>query len=132
MDLKGENVTLTCVLTCASTTCDTDFNLTWSEDDTPYITSGLLKGNRSLINKLSVPKVHLGTGDSVCSVLREGVQVATKTWRYRNSLHGLTWIAVRSVLIVLLCITPVVIMVLYRKRKHTTDPETLQENITLQ
>ncbi|XP_020793192.2 uncharacterized protein LOC110171758 isoform X2 [Boleophthalmus pectinirostris] len=126
MDSKGENVTLTCVLTCASTTCDTDFNLTWSEDDTPYITSGLLKGNRSLINKLSVPKVHLGTGDSVCSVLREGAQVATKTWRYSNSLHGLAWITLP---IALLCFAA--ILLLYRKRKHNKYPENLQANIGL-
>ncbi|XP_055084067.1 uncharacterized protein LOC117384069 [Periophthalmus magnuspinnatus] len=118
MDLKGENVTLSCVLTCASTTCDKDFNLTWSVDDAPYMTSGLLKGNRTLINKLSVPVGHLGSG--VCSVFRDGVQVATKKWHYSNSLHGLAWIALP---IAFLCV--VAIVVFYRKRKHNKNQGTV-------
>lgn len=120
LDPGGKNLTLTCVLTCANDMCDEDFNLTWSEGHRMYSSLSKMKG--SLIIKLCIPLVQLGPGGAVCSVLREGLQVAAKRWRQNNSGPGLAWIVVP---ILLLCVATVGAFCVYRKRKHNKDPESI-------
>lgn len=116
----GKNLTLSCVLTCANGMCDEDFDLTWSEDHRMYSNLSRVKG--SLIIKLSIPLIQLGSAEAVCFVLREGFQVASKRWRQNNSVPSVAWIMVP---ILLLCVAAVGVFWVCRKRKHNEDPETI-------
>lgn len=122
LDPSGEKVTLTCVLTCANSTCDEDFSLTWSQEE---MNSSVVNVSGSLISNLSLP---LGPGERVCSVLREGVRVATKKWHRDDSLPGLVWIAIP---LALLFVAAAGLFCVYKKRKHNEDAEQLQDHIRM-
>ncbi|XP_030013903.1 uncharacterized protein LOC115435551 isoform X2 [Sphaeramia orbicularis] len=117
----GNNLTLTCVLTCANKTCEKDFNLTWSNRDPHSWQSGLMNKSGNLINKLFFPVLPIRSDETVCSVRREGAVVASKTWSSFNSLRSLAWLALPVGILV--CITVGGIYV-YMKRKHNKDADT--------
>lgn len=72
----GNNLTLTCSLTCVED-CG-DFNLSWIHSGQDGLKSGPI-GHNTLISKLFLPD-RQGTEKIACAVLREGVEMAVKEW----------------------------------------------------
>lgn len=73
---RRENLTLTCVLTCAEE-CEESFNLTWSAAGK----SRSMKVNNTLIHELILPVWPKSSDEISCSVYRESSLMASKTWR---------------------------------------------------
>ncbi|XP_045553332.1 uncharacterized protein isoform X2 [Salmo salar] len=86
----GNNLTLTCSLTCVED-CG-DFNLSWIHSGQDGLKSGPI-GHNTLISKLFLPD-RQGTEKIACAVLREGVEMAVKEW----TIQRVVW----SVLLLLL------------------------------
>ncbi|KAM9309730.1 uncharacterized protein KZ484_025700 [Pholidichthys leucotaenia] len=111
----GEDLTLTCVLTCAKA-CEENFNLTWFGTD---LRQKLLNVNNTLKNKVFLQVQSLQSYDDVvCSVLREGALVISKTWRSANSLQTLAWLGLPVGLLICLVAGGVCV---YMKRKHNNN-----------
>ncbi|KAL3980879.1 ubiquitin carboxyl-terminal hydrolase 5/13 [Sarotherodon galilaeus] len=114
--LRGENLTLTCALTCA-TECEKDFELTWSGSAHKGWQSELMNINNTLIKKLFLPESSVRSYEDItCSVHREGALVASKKWHAVDPLQTPAWVAL-----------PLVILIvaggLYiYKRKRNKDP----------
>ncbi|KAG7242149.1 hypothetical protein INR49_024195 [Caranx melampygus] len=87
----GENLTLTCVLTCPEQ-CDKDFNLTWSGSGQNSWQSDLMNVNNTLLNKLVLLDGSRGSKEITCSVQREGAVMASKKWSPVHSLQTLAWL----------------------------------------
>ncbi|CAL8249463.1 unnamed protein product [Boreogadus saida] len=79
---EGGNLTLSCVLTCAPEKCDQDVTLGWT---TASRSSWLRGGNHmsqdTITSRLSTEAVQLAGAPTVCSVHRDGVLMASETWR---------------------------------------------------
>ena len=89
-------LTLSCQLTCAQDRCDPDVTLDWGTQ--PGWRSG---GSHSTLNPItsnwSTTDVQLSGAAAVCSVSRDGVLMASATWRSANSkCVALRWGAVLS------------------------------------
>ncbi|XP_036793176.1 uncharacterized protein LOC118937651 [Oncorhynchus mykiss] len=93
----GNNLTLTCSLTCVED-CG-DFNLSWIHSGQDGLQSGPIGHNNTLISKLFLPD-RQGTEKIACAVLREGVEMAVKEWTIQRGrvLPAVGW----SVLLLLL------------------------------
>ncbi|XP_036821661.1 uncharacterized protein LOC110506689 isoform X2 [Oncorhynchus mykiss] len=93
----GNNLTLTCSLTCVED-CG-DFNLSWIHSGQDGLQSGPIGQNNTLISKLFLPD-RQGTEKIACAVLREGVEMAVKEWTIQRGrvLPAVGW----SVLLLLL------------------------------
>ncbi|XP_063735102.1 uncharacterized protein LOC134861651 isoform X2 [Eleginops maclovinus] len=117
----GDNLTLTCVLTCAKE-CGKDFNLLWSGESWQ---SGLIHVNNTLIKKLFLP-VFSVTDEFTCSMQREGEVMVSKKWRSTGPLHTPAWVAVP--LILLMCLLTVGLF-MYMKRKQDKNTENEQSSI---
>ncbi|XP_072251153.1 uncharacterized protein [Leuresthes tenuis] len=126
---SGDNVTLTCVLTCAKE-CEKDFNLTLSGTQQEQISSqsGLMNVSNTLKRMLFLPVWPRSSDEIVCSVHREGALMASKKWHSPNSLPALVWLGLPLGLLV--CAAAVV---LYRhmKKKHNKDAANEQCGITM-
>ncbi|XP_026040586.1 uncharacterized protein LOC113032125 isoform X1 [Astatotilapia calliptera] len=114
--LRGENLTLTCALTCA-TECENDFELTWSGSAHKGWQSELMNINNTLIKKLFLPESSVRSYEDItCSVHREGARVASKKWRAVDPLQTPAWVGL-----------PLVILIvagglyIYTKRKRNKD-----------
>ncbi|KAM9723276.1 uncharacterized protein ACNS7B_018738 isoform 2-T2 [Menidia menidia] len=92
-DKRGENLTLTCVLTCANE-CEEDFNLTWSGTNQEQISmqSRLMKVSNTLKKVLFLSVWPRSSAEVTCSVHREGAVMASKKWRSPNSLLTPAWL----------------------------------------
>lgn len=89
--LRGENLTLTCALTCA-TECENDFELTWSGSAHKGWQSELMNINNTLIKKLFLPESSVRSYEDItCSVHREGARVASKKWCAVDRKHELLY-----------------------------------------
>ena len=82
----GDNLTLTCVLTCTKK-CEKDFDLTWSGGSQNSWQSGSMNDNNTLINRLFHPDCSM-TDELTCFVHREGGVVASKKWRTVNRKYA--------------------------------------------
>ncbi|KAG7241998.1 hypothetical protein INR49_024639 [Caranx melampygus] len=82
----GENLTLTCVLTCPEQ-CDKDFNLTWSGSGQNSWQSDLMNVKNTLLNKLVLLDGSRGSEEITCSVQREGAVMASKKWSPVHSIE---------------------------------------------
>ncbi|XP_076016743.1 uncharacterized protein LOC143008745 isoform X2 [Genypterus blacodes] len=120
---EGDNLTLTCMLTCAATQCEPDFNLTWSGNIQHSWRSKVTHVNNTLISKLFLPDPQKSLDQFSCSVSREEVIMATKKWQTVNKLQTATWSILPLGL--LLCAVTGGICV-YIKRKHNKDAENKQ------
>lgn len=80
----GDNLTLTCVLTCAKE-CEKAFNLTWSGSSQNSWQSGLMNDSNTLVNRLFLPAM---LDELTCFVHREGDVMASKKWRAVNSEYA--------------------------------------------
>ncbi|XP_063340904.2 uncharacterized protein LOC134635453 [Pelmatolapia mariae] len=114
--LRGENLTLTCALTCA-TECEKDFELTWSGSAHKGWQSELMNINNTLMKKLFLPESSVRSYEDItCSVHREGALVASKKWRAIDPLQTPAWVGL-----------PLVILIvagglyIYTKRKRNKD-----------
>ncbi|GLD50461.1 uncharacterized protein AKAME5_003015300, partial [Lates japonicus] len=121
----GENLTLTCVLTCTKK-CDQDFNLTWSGSSQNGRQTGSVVENNSLINRQIFPACLTGSEEITCSVQREGAVMASKKWRSVKALQTPAWLALPLGL--LTCAAAGVLYV-YMKRKRNKDAAHEQSNI---
>ncbi|XP_041725333.1 uncharacterized protein LOC121555561 isoform X2 [Coregonus clupeaformis] len=108
----GNNLTLTCSLTCVED--GRDFNLTWTHSGQDGLQSGPIGHNNTLISKLFLPD-RQGTEKIACTVLREGVEMAVKEWTIQRGhvLPGVIW----SVPLLLLLLCAVGIRGVYWKRQ---------------
>ncbi|KAK1895299.1 Protein sidekick like [Dissostichus eleginoides] len=120
----GDNLTLTCVLTC-SKECGKDFDLLWSGGSHNSWQSGLIHVNNTLLNKLFLPVLSV-TGELTCSIQREGEVMASKKWRSIDPLQTPAWVAVPLAL--LMCISAIGLY-MYMKRKHNKNTENEQPSI---
>ncbi|KAK6327026.1 hypothetical protein J4Q44_G00026710 [Coregonus suidteri] len=77
----GNNLTLTCSLTCVED--GRDFHLTWTHSGQDGLQSGPIGHNNTLISKLFLPD-RQGTEKIACTVLREGVEMAVKEWTIQS------------------------------------------------
>ncbi|XP_041845039.1 uncharacterized protein LOC121642390 [Melanotaenia boesemani] len=118
----GDNLTLTCVLTCA-TECEEDFNLTWSGTKEGQ-QSTLKKVNNTLIKMLFFPVWPISSAEITCSVLREGALMASKKWRSVNCLLTPAWLGLPLGLLILAGVLCVLL-----KRKHNKDAAKEQSSI---
>ncbi|CAJ1061685.1 uncharacterized protein LOC117822273 isoform X7 [Xyrichtys novacula] len=118
----GENITLTCVLTC-STECEEDFELTWTGGGSKSTQSSLIRTNNTLIRSLFVPSLSMASNELVCSVHREGELMASKIWQATNNLQTPVWLVLSLGLsLVLVCISAAGLYT-YIKRKQNKDAE---------
>ncbi|CAB1334792.1 unnamed protein product, partial [Coregonus sp. 'balchen'] len=108
----GNNLTLTCSLTCVED--GRDFHLTWTHSGQDGLQSGPIGHNNTLISKLFLPD-RQGTEKIACTVLREGVEMAVKEWTIQRGhvLPGVIW----SVPLLLLLLCAVGIRGVYWKRQ---------------
>lgn len=83
----GDNLTLTCVLTCTRE-CEQDFSLTWSGNGKNSWQSGLMNENNTLRNRLVVPFLSAASDELTCLVLREGHVMTSKKWRAVNCKYA--------------------------------------------
>ncbi|XP_031667849.1 uncharacterized protein LOC109905451 [Oncorhynchus kisutch] len=95
----GNNLTLTCSLTCVED-CG-DFNLSWIHSGQDGLQSGPIGHNNTLISKLFLPD-RQGTEKIACAVLREGVEMAVKEWTIQRG-HVLPAVVWSVLLLLLLC-----------------------------
>ncbi|XP_054869710.1 uncharacterized protein LOC129349682 isoform X2 [Amphiprion ocellaris] len=120
----GDNLTLTCVLTCA-TECEKDFNLTFSGGVQKGWQSGLMNVNNTFIKKLFLSD---WSHEISCSVHREGALMASKKWHSVSSLQSPAWIVLPLGL--LMCAAAAGLY-MYMKRKHNTDAVNEQSSIAM-
>ncbi|XP_056237166.1 uncharacterized protein LOC130172445 isoform X2 [Seriola aureovittata] len=120
----GENLTLTCVLTCTEQ-CDKDFNLTWSGSSQNSWQSNL-NDNNTLKSKLVLPVCSMRSEEITCVVQREGAVMAAKKWRSVNSLQTPAWLALP--LSLLMCAAAGGLY-MCTKRKHNRDAANEQSSI---
>lgn len=78
-DPEGENLNLTCILTCAEK-CEADFNLTWSERNQNGLQSSLTAAGNTLTKRLLLPFRPPSSQEILCSVQREGALMTSKKW----------------------------------------------------
>ncbi|XP_045901209.1 uncharacterized protein LOC123968461 isoform X4 [Micropterus dolomieu] len=123
----GDNVTLTCVLTCAKE-CEKYFNLTWSVRGHNSWQSSLMTDNNILINRLFLPVSSMTSDELTCFAHREGDVVASKKWHTVNFLKTPAWLALPLGL--LTCIAAGGLYV-YMKRKHNKDAGNEQSSIEM-
>ncbi|MEQ2157292.1 hypothetical protein GOODEAATRI_000375, partial [Goodea atripinnis] len=90
-DPEGENLTLTCLLTCAKE-CEENFNLTWSGSSQEGWQGKLLNVNNTLISELLFPVWPVSSDEITCSVYREGSLMASKSWHSVKSLQTRSWV----------------------------------------
>ncbi|XP_047216214.1 uncharacterized protein LOC124865282 isoform X3 [Girardinichthys multiradiatus] len=90
-DPEGENLPLTCLLTCAKE-CEENFNLTWSGSSREGWQGRLLNVNNTLINELLLPVWPVSSDEITCSVYREGSLMASKSWHSVKSLQTRSWV----------------------------------------
>uniref|UniRef100_UPI003AAE07D3 uncharacterized protein n=1 Tax=Centroberyx gerrardi TaxID=166262 RepID=UPI003AAE07D3 len=109
------NLTLTCLLTCAVTKCEQDFNLTWTGSSHYGWQSS---SNNTLSSKLFLLDLQITRDEVACSVSREGVVMAAKMWTFINTLQAAAWFALPLGL--LLCAIAGGLY-MYVKRKRNKD-----------
>ncbi|XP_034030932.1 uncharacterized protein LOC117514531 isoform X2 [Thalassophryne amazonica] len=114
----GGNLTLICVLTCAVTQCDHDFNLTWSGMTHLGQRSNLMSSSNTFISKLFLPAVPLAKNQIFCSVYRDGVLVVSVKWYSDNTLQILAWLALPLGLLICFMAAG---FTLYMRRKDNKD-----------
>ncbi|KAM7383633.1 hypothetical protein PAMP_003268 [Pampus punctatissimus] len=119
----GDNLTLTCVLTCAQA-CEKDSNLTWCGSSEYGMQSSLMNANNSFISTLFLPVLPVRS--VACCVHREGAMMISKTWRPVNPLQTLVWLAFLP-LGFLMCVAAGGLYT-YTKRKHNRDRGTEQSS----
>ncbi|KAM4581611.1 uncharacterized protein PAE49_006091 isoform 2-T2 [Odontesthes bonariensis] len=126
---SGENLTLTCVLTCAKE-CEEDFNLTWSGTKKEQISrqSGLMTVSNTLKRVLFLPVWPRSSDEIACTVRREGALMASKKWRSPNSLPAPAWLGIPLGL--LICAAAVVLY-MHMKKKHNKDAANEQSGIAM-
>ncbi|XP_036071646.1 uncharacterized protein LOC112143606 isoform X2 [Oryzias melastigma] len=115
-DPEGENLNLTCILTCAEK-CEADFNLTWSERNQNGLQSSLTAAGNTLTKRLLLPFRPPSSQEILCSVQREGALMTSKKWPSVHPLQTLAWLGLPLGLVV--CTAVAVYM--YMKRKQKTD-----------
>ncbi|XP_022074786.2 uncharacterized protein LOC110969060 [Acanthochromis polyacanthus] len=120
----GDNLTLTCVLTCA-TECEKDFSLSFSGAVQIGWQSGLMNVNNTFIKKLFLSD---WSHEISCSVHREGALMASKKWRSVSPLQTPAWIVLPLGL--LMCAAAAGLYT-YTKRKHNTDAVNDQSSIEM-
>ncbi|XP_044213883.1 uncharacterized protein LOC122986657 [Thunnus albacares] len=113
----GDNLTLTCVLTCAQK-CENDFNLTWCGSSQNGLQSSLMNVSNTLISTLFLPVLPVRSVEIACCVHREGAVMLSKTWRPVNPLQTPAWFALPLGL--LMCAAAGGLY-MYMKRKHNKD-----------
>ncbi|MEQ2296683.1 hypothetical protein AMECASPLE_027102 [Ameca splendens] len=116
-DPDGENLTLTCLLTCAKE-CEENFNLTWSGSSQEGWQGRLLNVNNTLISELLLPVWPVSSDEITCSVYREGSLMASKSWHSVKSLQTLAWIGLPLGLLICAATAGVFI---HWKRKRNQD-----------
>ncbi|KAM7420593.1 hypothetical protein PAMA_015021 [Pampus argenteus] len=119
----GDNLTLTCVLTCAQE-CEKDFNLTWCGSSEYGMQSSLMNVNNSLISTLFLPVLPVRSFEITCCVHREGAVMISKTWSPVKPLQILVWLA--SLPLGFLVCVAAGGLYMYTKRKHNRDTGTEQ------
>lgn len=85
----GDNLTLTCLLTCAVTKCEEDFNLTWVGSSHSGWQRSLIVANKTLASKLFLSGLQTRPETLACAVSREGVVMAAKKWSSVNSTYAI-------------------------------------------
>lgn len=76
---RREDLTLTCVLTCAED-CEENFNLTWSAANQEGWRSTSTRVNNTLTTVLLLPAWPNSSDEMRCSVYKEGSLVASRKW----------------------------------------------------
>ncbi|KAM3614335.1 uncharacterized protein V6R79_012903 [Siganus canaliculatus] len=115
----GNNLTLTCLLTCAKE-CEKDFNLTWSGSGSDSWQNDLIDNN-SLRSRLFLPLVT--SDEFTCVVLREGSVVASKKWRSDHYHQTLAWLALPLGFLILLIAAGGISIYLKRKCNRNAGNE---------
>ncbi|CAL8248780.1 unnamed protein product [Lota lota] len=87
---EGSNLTLSCLLTCALDRCDQDVTLGWTRGSQyAWLSGGSHSTKNTIISKIFTADVQLTGAPVVCSVYKDGVLRASKTWSATNNIMGL-------------------------------------------